>query len=118
MSSEFVTVLVVLFVVTLWIAAKHTITALQIGRQREIARRGITCQGKVVAIQRPFLLDDCTRLYFDFLPDGCEEAIRACHIDRRSDDETVAPLPAQGTLVSVRYLPEHPTRAVIGKLIS
>ena len=61
---------------------------------------------------------NCTRLYFDFLPHGEMDAVRGCHIDRRSPDELQASLPAQGTLVTVRYLPHEPRRAVIGKLIS
>jgi len=118
MPMEMLTAVAGLVVLTLWMAVKHAVAAHQAGKQREIVRRGTVCQGRVVAIQRPFLLDNCTRLYFDFLPDGTEHSVRACHVDRRADDDLIASLPAQGTLVSVRYLPERPRHAVIGKLVS
>ena len=118
MPIEVTTALIALTAITLSLAAKHVIAAHHAMKQREIARHGRVGEGRVVAIQRPFLLDNCTRLYFDFLPDGTEHAVRACHVDRRPPDEFKASLPAQGTLVSVRYLPEHPRQAVIGKLIS
>ena len=118
MSIEVVLSLTVLVAITLWLALKHAIVVHQASMQRDIALRGAMCQGRVVAIQRPFLLDNCTRLYFDFQPDGEADAVRGCHIDRRSPDELHASLPAQGTLVTIRYLPHQPRRAVIGKLIS
>jgi hypothetical protein len=118
MSIEVVLSLTVLVAITLWLALKHAIAMHQASVQRDIALRGAMCQGRVVAIQRPFLLDNCTRLYFDFQPHGEMDAVRGCHIDRRSPDELQASLPAQGTLVTVRYLPHEPRRAVIGKLIS
>ena len=118
MFSEVTTPLFLLTAITLWLAAKHAIAAHQSMKQRQIAQFGRAGEGRVVAIQRPFLLDNCTRLYFDFLPDGTEHAVRACHVDRRSPQELKASLPAQGTVVSVRYLPDHPDQAVIGKLVS
>ena len=118
MPMEMLTAIVGLVALTLWMALKHAVAAHQASKQREIVRRGAVCEGRVVAIQRPFLLDNCTRLYFDFLPDGTEDCVRACHVDRRSADEPIPSLPAQGTLVSVRYLPERPDHAVIGKLVS
>jgi len=118
MQAEVVLALGGLFAITLWIALKHVLAAQQASLQRSIAQRGSICQGRVVAIQRPFLLDNCTRLYFDFSPDGRDDLVRACHIDRREPDELRAPLPAQGTLVTVRYLPHRPRHAVIGKLVS
>ena len=118
MSTEVFAAIAILITVTLWLALKHAVAAYQATQQRRIAQCGSVCQGRVVAIQRPFLLDNCTRLYFDFLPAGTQHAVRACHVDRRSRDELQASLPAQGTLVSVRYLPHQPRHAVIGKLIS
>ncbi|HVF15811.1 MAG TPA: hypothetical protein VNA21_02840 [Steroidobacteraceae bacterium] len=118
MSIEVLISLTVLVAITMWLAFKHAITAHQASLQRDIALRGAMCQGRVVAIQRPFLLDNCTRLYFDFQPDGETDAVRGCHVDRRSPAELQASLPAQGTLVTIRYLPHQPRRAVIGKLIS
>ena len=104
--------------ITLWLAIKHSVAVHQTSRQREIARHGSACQGRIVAIQRPFLLGECTRLYFDFSPDGAEDVVRACHVDRRATDELHASLPPQGALVTVRYLPNQPHHAVIGKLVS
>jgi hypothetical protein len=117
MSTEVTTALIVLTAITLWLAAKHAIAAHDAMKQRDIARHGRACEGRIVAIQRPFLLDSCTRLYVDFLPDGMERAVRACHIDHRPSDEMHASLPAQGALVTIRYLPEKPRQAVIGKLV-
>lgn len=118
MSAEVSTAILALVAMTLWMAAKHAVAVRQAFKQREIARRGVVCQGRVVAIQRPFFLDSCTRLYFDFLPEGTDQEVRACHVDRRAQDELTASLPAQGSLVSIRYLPEQPRDAIIGKLVS
>jgi hypothetical protein len=118
MPAEVSTAIVFLITLTLWMAAKHAVAVHQATKQREIAQRGVMSQGRVVAIQRPFLLDDCTRLYFEFLPDGMDREVRACHVDRRAPDELRASLPAQGALVSIRYLPEQPHAAVIGKLVA
>jgi hypothetical protein len=118
MPAEVSTAIFALAALTLWMAAKHAVAVHQAFKQREIARRGIACQGRVVAIQRPFFMDSCTRLYFDFVPDGADCEVRACHVERRSEGELRASLPVQGTLVSVRYLPEQPRAAIIGKLVS
>jgi hypothetical protein len=118
MPTEVIISIAALMALTLWMAVKHAVATHAVEAQRSIVQQGIACQGRVVAIQRPFLLDNCTRLYFDFLPPGAERAVRACHVDRRPPDELHASLPAQGTLVSVRYLPHRPHRAVIGKLVS
>jgi hypothetical protein len=118
MPIEVFVSLTVLVAITMWLAIKHAIGVHQASIQRDILLRGTMCQGRIVAIQRPFLLDDCTRVYFDFQPDGETDAVRGCHIDRRSPDQLQASLPAQGTLVTIRYLPHRPHHAVIGKLIS
>ena len=118
MPAEVSTAILALAAMTLWMAAKHAVAVHQALKQRDIARRGAVCQGRVVAIQRPFFLDSCTRLYFDFVPEGAEHEIRACHVDRRTQEELMASLPAQGTVVSIRYLPDRPRAAVIGKLVS
>jgi hypothetical protein len=107
-----------LIAITVWLAIKHAVSMHRAAQQRQIAHAGATCLGKVVAIQRPFMLDDCTRLYFDFVPSGAEEPVRACHVAHRSAEEPVAPLPPQGATVTVRYLPDRPRQAVIGKLVT
>ena len=59
-----------------------------------------------------------TRIYFEFEPEGATDRVLTCHVDRRSTGELSASLPAVGSAVSVRYLRENPTRAVIAKLVS
>jgi hypothetical protein len=103
--------------VTLWVAISRVLRDLHIRQQREIAARGKLCHGRVVAIQRPFLLDSCTRLYFEFAPPGFHQPLRCCHVERRALEEIATELPAAGTMVTVRYLPERPRQAVIGKLV-
>jgi hypothetical protein len=93
------------------------VAVVQCQRQLEIVRRGASCQGRIVAIQRPFMLDACTRLYFDFVPEGDDRPMRVCHIDRRPPDELRAALPAAGSIVTVCYLPERPQHAIITKLV-
>jgi hypothetical protein len=85
-------------------------------RQLEILHRGELGHGRVVTIQRPWAMDRCTRLYFEFAPAGTAEPLLCCHVHRPSDE--VASLPVEGTLVSVRYLPDRPQRAAINKLLA
>ena len=118
MTNEVSLAVGLLFAITLWLALKHALASRRDEKQRRIASAGETCFGRVVAIQRPFMLDDCTRLYFDFTPSGSQDSIRACHIARPTQDESPSALPAQGALVAIRYLPERPQRAVIGKLVT
>jgi hypothetical protein len=85
--------------------------------QREILKRGVAAQGRILRIWRPLPFGAFTRIYFEFeLPERAR-AVRACHVDRRFGEPT-ASLPAVGTTVSVRYLPENPTKAVIARLVS
>ena len=69
-------------------------------------------------IWRPPLAGSFTRLYIEFEPAGRRELVRACHIDRRSAAEMNASLPAIGSYVNIRYLPDRPQEAVIAKLVS
>jgi len=118
MANELLLPLIVLIALTLWLAGRHVLAFVHGERQREIARSGASCQGRVVAIQRPFLLDACTRLYFDFVPEGGDRPVRVCHVDRRPPTELHAALPIAGAAVAIRYLPHRPRRAVICKLVS
>lgn len=118
MFEQLIAPIILLIGLTLWLAIRHAVRVEQDRRQHDIAARGAYCQGRVVAIQRPFLLDTCTRLYFEFAPPGSDEPVRCCHVDRRPADEISASLPSTGTVVTVRYLPEQPSRAIIGKLVS
>lgn len=96
----------------------HVFAEQQMRRQDEIAKRGQTTMGKIVGVWRPPLAGSFTRLYIEFEPLGASQLVRACHIDRRSADDLSASLPAVGTYVNVRYLPDRPTEAVIAKLVS
>lgn len=118
MSQEVFAAIGSLIAITCWLAIKHALAVHRAVRQQRIAAAGAACFGKVIAIQRPFLLDDCTRLYFDFVPNGMAEPVRACHIALRTDDSQAHALPPQGATVSIRYLPDHPQCAVIGKLVT
>lgn len=119
MPNEVLGALALLTAATLWLALRWAVASHRAEQHRRIAQRGVTCLGKVVAVQRPFMLDDCTRLYFDFVPRGTDEPIRACHIAwRRPDESASLALPPQGATVIVRYLPEFPTKAVIGGLVA
>ena len=106
----------VLIAITVWLVIKHVLATIELDRQRSIARQGAMCEAKIVGIQRPFVLDSCTRVYFDYTPPGSERPIRACHVDRRPLETLRGSLPATGSIVAVRYLPSRPARAVIARL--
>lgn len=117
MTNELFLTFGALIAATLWLAIKYAMTVAQAQRQLDIMRRGALCQGRIVAVQRPFMLDACTRLYFDFVPEGAHEPLRACHVERRPHDELRASLPAAGATVAVHYLRNRPDRAVISNLV-
>ena len=85
--------------------------------QQEILKRGAMAQGRILRVWRPPLFGAFTRVYFEFQPQDAPQSVQTCHIDRRLG-ESLASLPAVGTTVRVKYLPERPTRAVIAKLVS
>lgn len=85
--------------------------------QQEILKRGAAAQGRILRIWRPPVFGAFARVYFEFEP-ASGAAVRTCHVDRRRAGELMASLPAVGACVSVRYLPESPTLAVISKLVS
>jgi hypothetical protein len=87
-------------------------------QQQEILKRGQVAHGRVLHIWRPKLHGAFTRIYFEFEPPGVDVTVRGCHVDHRAADEPSASLPAVGSTVAVRYLPESPTRAVIARLVS
>lgn len=86
--------------------------------QQEIVKRGVLAQGKIIRLWRPPVLGAFTRIYFEFEPESGHGAVRACHVDRRPVGELAASLPAVGAAVTVRYIRENPTQAVIAKLVS
>ncbi len=87
-------------------------------RQREILKRGKLAQGRILRIWRPPVLGSFTRVYFEFQTSEGTSLVRTCHVDRRRSGELISSLPAVGTEVSIRYMPENPTKAVIAKLVS
>lgn len=86
--------------------------------QRDILKRGTQASGRVVKVWRPPLFGSFPRVYFEFEPEGTQTTIRGCHVHRGAHEGFVASLPAVGTTVSIRYLPENPGRAVIAKFVS
>jgi hypothetical protein len=86
--------------------------------QRDILKRGACAEGRVIKVWRPPLFGSFPRVYFEFQPEGSESTVRGCHVHRGAHEGFVASLPAVGTAVAVRYLPENPLRAVIAKLVS
>ncbi|HEY0683736.1 MAG TPA: hypothetical protein VGD45_15495 [Steroidobacter sp.] len=86
--------------------------------QQDILKRGQVAHGRILHVWRPKLWGAFTRIYFEFEPAGMDGPVRGCHVDRRSAAEPLASLPAVGTTVSVRYLPDQPHQAVIARLVS
>jgi len=86
--------------------------------QLEILKRGHATDGRVIHIWRPKLYGAFTRIYFEFEPAGVPGPVRGCHVDRRVAGEPKASLPAIGSTVAVRYLPDSPQQAVIARLVS
>ena len=82
-------------------------------RQAQIASSGASCRGAVAAIQRPFMLDACTRVYFDFKPEGSSQLLRACHTIQGPEEAFRKSLPPIGAVVTVRYQPDRPHEAVL-----
>lgn len=87
-------------------------------QQQEILKRGQVAHGRILHVWRPKLYGAFPRIYFEFAPPGVDGTVRGCHVDRRSTGEPSASLPAVGTTVAVRYLPEKPHQAVIARLVS
>jgi hypothetical protein len=85
--------------------------------QQEILKRGHAAQGRILRIWRPPVFGAFTRVYFEFQPHDAAASVQTCHVDRRLG-EAKASLPAVGSLVRIKYLPERPSRAVIAKLVS
>jgi hypothetical protein len=85
--------------------------------QQEILKRGRIAQGRIQRNRRPPVFGAFTRVYFEFQPVDAPASVQTCHVDRRMG-EAMASLPAVGTWVRVKYLPERPSRAVIARLVS
>jgi hypothetical protein len=85
---------------------------------QHIVKNGHLTEGVVIRVWRPPVAGSFPRVYFEFQPPGSESLVRGCHIDRRSLTGEVTSLPAVGSRVMVRYLPEDPAHAVIARLVS
>ncbi len=118
MISASLLLLAALFCLTLGLGLSQAADQRRAQRQMDIVARGQCCRGRVLAVQRPFLFESTTRLYFEFAPPGSERPVQCCHTERRAARDVVTPLPSAGTFVTVRYLPEYPQAAVIGSLVT
>ena len=117
MSAEYTSAITFLVgaLVAMIASVRHVALGAQL--QQEILKRGILAQGRILRIWRPPMFGAFTRVYFEFQPQNDPDSVQTCHVDRRIGEWT-ASLPAVGSFVRVKYLPERPTRAVIAKLVS
>lgn len=117
MPAEYISAIAFLAGALVAMIASVRSVALGAQLQQEILKRGAIAQGRVLRIWRPPVLGAFTRVYFEFQPHELPESVQTCHVDRRTGEWT-ASLPAVGSWVRVKYLPERPSRAVIPKLVS
>jgi hypothetical protein len=117
MPAEYVSAIAFLVGALVAMIASSRSVTLGAQLQQEILKRGALAQGRILRIWRPPVFGAFTRVYFEFHPLDAPESVQTCHVDRRMGEST-ASLPAVGTWVRVKYLPERPTRAVIAKLVS
>lgn len=117
MSAEYVPAIAFLGGALVAMIASSRFVALGAQLQQEILKRGAIAQGRILRVWRPPLFGAFTRVYFEFHPHEAPLSVQTCHVDRRLG-ESNASLPAVGTWVRVKYLPERPSRAVIAKLVS
>jgi hypothetical protein len=117
MTSNFVLSIGIVLAIAAWAVIAHFRRHLRTCQHQEIVRCGACCDGKVVGILRPSLVDACTRLYFEFEPPGASRPLRVCHIDQAPLGQSRAALLRTGEVIRVRYLPERPRQAVISSLI-
>ena|SRR5690349_10985598 len=108
----------ILCVVAIWTVYANLSSTQHAQRQAQTVQRGISSRATVVGVQRPFLFDPYTRVYFEFVPAGSQQPVRGCHVERRASAEVAMALPATGRQVQVCYLPEDPYTAVIDRLLS
>jgi hypothetical protein len=117
MSAEYVPAIAFLGGALVALFASSRFVALGAQLQQVILKRGAIAQGRILRVWRPPLFGSFTRVYFEFHPQEAPLSVQTCHVDRRLG-ESSASLPAVGTWVRVKYLPERPSRAVIAKLVS
>jgi hypothetical protein len=117
MISATLLLLATLLCLTSGLAFSHLTEQRRTRQHLDILSRGQCCRGRLVAVQRPFLFESTTRLYFEFAPPGSERPVQCCHTEKRASRDVANLLPSAGTFVTVRYLPECPEAAVIGSLV-
>jgi hypothetical protein len=117
MPAEYVSAIAFLVGALVAMIASSRSVTLGAQLQQEILKRGALAQGRVLRIWRPPVFGAFTRVYFEFHPLDARESVQTCHVDRRMGEST-ASLPAVGTWVRVKYLPERPSSAVIARLVS
>jgi hypothetical protein len=117
MPAQYFSAIVFLFGALAAMVASSLSVTIGAQLQQEILKRGAVAQGRILRIWRPPLFGAFTRVYFEFHPVDAPASVQTCHVDRRMG-ESRASLPAVGTFVRVKYLPERPSRAVIAKLVS
>ena len=117
MPAQYLSAIVFLFGALAAMVASSLSVTIGAQLQQEILKRGAVAQGRILRIWRPPLFGAFTRVYFEFHPVDAPATVQTCHVDRRIGEST-ASLPAVGTFVRVKYLPERPSRAVIAKLVS
>lgn len=110
----------VFFVIGMIVAmnTSRALTAKQSFEQQQILKTGLQAQGTVTQVWQPPLAGSFPRIYFRFEPREGSAPVECCHIDRRPQGPATASLPAVGSSVSVRYLPDNPRSAVIARLVS
>jgi hypothetical protein len=117
MPAEYISAIAFLAGALVAMIASVRSVALGAQLQQEILKRGAIAQGRILRIWRPPVFGAFTRVYFEFQPHELPESVQTCHVDRRAGEWT-ASMPAVGSWVRVKYLPERPSRAVIAKLVS
>jgi hypothetical protein len=112
MPAQYFSAIVFLFGALAAMVASSLSVTIGAQLQQEILKRGAVAQGRILRMFGAF-----TRVNFEFHPVDAPASVQTCHVDRRMG-ESRASLPAVGTFVRVKYLPERPSRAVIAKLVS
>ena len=105
--------IIALCAVAAWTACSAISNSRHTRQRLQALRHGVSCAGTVVGVQRPFLLDPCVRVYFEFVPEGQCQPLRCCHVSRCDVADLAPALPPTGSQVQVSYLPEQPESAVL-----
>jgi hypothetical protein len=118
MSPELLSAIAFVIGMIVAMNSSRSVTAKQSFEQQQILRAGLPAEGTVTQVWQPPLAGSFPRIYFRFEPRDGGAPVECCHIDRRPQGTSTASLPAVGSSVSVRYLPDNPRSAVIARLVS